>query len=298
MKTLKQQSPNVRRILSKKLEKHRKIHEFSTSLFLKYCFLTGFLHVLPNFMIIGFVKCGTTSLYEYLLQHPNIYSPVGKEIDYFDRLYSKGVNWYKVNFPLKFRKFFVKKFATGEATPRYIEHPYALDRIKKTIPNAKFIILLRNPIDRAFSQYNQNLNNGYEYLSFEDAIKHEKERTKGRIEKMKLDETYYSWDYDLFAYQEHGIYVDKIERWMNAFSKDQFLILQSEEFLKNPSVVYNQVLKFLNLPKWEPFDYRFYKQQTYKKQKIEPELRKKLSDYFKPYNERLYKLLGTDFHWE
>jgi len=303
MKTVNRQSPKARRILGRKLEKHRKLHKFSTSLFLKYCSLTGPLHVLPDFLIIGFVKCGTTSLYEYLLQHPSIYPPAGKEIDYFDRLYEKGINWYKVNFPLKLNSSIVKNlvgknFTTGEASPRYIEHPYALDRIKKTIPHAKFIILLRNPIDRAFSQYNQNLNNGYEYLSFEDAIKLEKERTKGRYEKMQSDKTYYSWDYDLFAYQEHGIYVDKIKRWVDTFSKDQFLILQSEEFLKNTSVVYNKVLKFLNLPKWEPVDYKLYKQQVYKKQKIDPVLRKQLEEYFKPHNERLNKLLGTNFHWE
>lgn len=303
MKTVNRQAPKTRRILGRKLEKHRQLHKFSTSLYLKYCSLTGFLHVLPDFLIIGFVKCGTTSLYEYLLQHPYVYPPAGKEIDYFDRLYAKGINWYKVNFPLKLHKTIVKNlfrkdFVTGEATPRYIEHPYALDRIKKIVPNAKFIILLRNPIDRAFSQYNQNLNNGYEYLSFEDAIKLEKERIRERYEKMQSDETYYSWDYDLFAYLEHGVYVNKIIRWMNVFPKDQFLILHSEEFLKNTSVVYHRVLNFLNLPKWEPIEYSLFKKQTYQKPRIDPALRKQLVEYFKPHNERLYKLLGTDFHWE
>ncbi len=293
---------NARRIVRRKIEKHRKMQKLSTSLYLKYCSLTGVLHVLPDFLIIGFVKCGTTSLFEYLLQHPDIYHPSGKEIDYFDRLYGRGNNWYRVNFQHKSYKFFVKNllrknFLTGEATPRYIEHPLTLNRIKKTVPNAKFIILLRNPVDRAYSHYNQNFRNGYEYLSFEDAIKLEEERIKSRYEKMGKEEDYYSWDYDLFGYKAHGVYVDKLEHWMNAFSKNQFLILQTEEFLKNPSVIYNQVLRFLDLPKWEPLEYKLYKKRDYKQPKIKPEVKKKLMEYYQPYNEKLYKLLGSNFHW-
>ena len=303
MKNLKRQSPKARRILGRKLEKYRKLHKFSTSLYSKYCSLTGFLHVLPNFLIIGFVKCGTTSLYEYLLQHPNIYPPVGKEIDFFDRLYEKGTNWYKVSFPFKLQKSIVenlqkKDFVTGEATPRYIEHPYALDRIKKIAPNTKFIILLRNPIDRAFSQYNQNLNNEYEYLSFEDAIKHEQERIKDRYKKMQSNKMYYSWDFDLFGYLEHGVYVDKIIRCMSIFPKEQFFILENEELLKNTSAAYNKVLKFLDLPKWEPIEYKLYKKQVYQKQRIDPTFRKQLVEYFRPHNERLYKFLGRNFNWQ
>ena len=147
-----------------KLEKYPKLQKLVTFVYMKYCGATGFLHVKPDFYIIGFAKCGTTSLFEYLISHPNIHPPKGKEIDFFDRLYSRGINWYKVGFPFTIQKFiekvfFRKKFLTGEATPRYIEHPHAINRIKQTTPNAKFIILLRNPIDRAFSQHNMNVKN-------------------------------------------------------------------------------------------------------------------------------------------
>ena len=168
----------TRKYIRHKLDKHKKLQNLSTSLYLKYCNLVGPLHVLPNFMIIGFPKCGTTSLYDYLTQHPQITPPLGKEIDFFDRLYERGVNWYRVRFPGKAYNFFKhtasnKKIFTGEATPRYVFHPLALQRIKKLIPDSKFIILLRNPIDRAYSHYNMNFQNGYEYRTFEDAIEHE-----------------------------------------------------------------------------------------------------------------------------
>jgi len=296
-------SSNFRRSLRHKLDKHRKLQKISTSFYLKYCSITGWSHTLPDYLIIGFPKCGTTSLHEYLTQHPSIYPPLGKEIDYFDRLYSKGVNWYKVRFPLLSKKFFIKKvlckdFITGEATPRYIEHPHTLNRIKKTIPGAKFIVLLRNPIERSFSHYNMNIRNGYECHTFEDAIKHEKDRIKGRYEKMLNNQNYYSWDYDLFGYLEHSNYFEKLKKWMSEFPREQFLIIQSEDFLKNPSIIYHIVLKFLNLPKWESSEYKLYKKREYKHSKISPTLKKELVEYFRPHNEKLYKLLGTNFHWE
>jgi len=295
---------NPRRSIRKKLEKHRTLQKIFTAIYLKYCSLTGFLHVFPDFLIIGFPKCGTTSIFEYLIQHPCVYPPKGKEIDYFDRLYNYGINWYRASFPLRIQKYFLKKFLgknilTGDATPRYADHPYAIQRIKEIIPDVKLIILLRNPIDRAFSHYNMNRRNKWEHLSsFEDAIKNEKNRIKGRYEKMKKNPAYFSWDYDLYGYLEHGLYVDKLKRCMEVFPREQFLIIQSEEFLSDPSKVYNQVLKFLGLPKWELAEYKQYKKNPTNILPIAPEHRKQLVEYFSPHNQRLYEFLGTDFHWD
>ena len=239
--------------------------------------------------------------FEYLISHPNVHPPKGKEIDFFDRLYSRGINWYKVGFPFKIQKFFDtvflrKKFLTGEATPRYIEHPHAINRIKEITPNAKFIILLRNPIDRAFSQHNMNVKNDYEINNFSDALKEEPRRIANRIEKMSNDVSYYSWNFDLYAYLEHGIYVDKIKRWMEVFPKEQFLIIQSEEFFKNPSKIYNDVLEFLGLPSYDLKEYDAIRKQQ--KSILEKHTREKLQHYFKPHNDKLYELLGKKFDWE
>lgn len=292
----------TRRLIRHKLDKHKKLQKLTSWFYLKYCNITGFSHILPDFLIIGFPKCGTTSLYEYLLQHPDIHPPIGKEIDYFDRLYYKGINWYKVRFPFKLHRFFRKnffhrQFLTGEATPRYIKHPHSIYRIKNITPNAKFIVLLRNPIDRAYSHYNMNINNGYEYQSFESSIKIEEDRIKGRFEKMKNNPNFYSWDYDLFTYLTDGIYFDKLQIWFNTFPKNQFLIIQSEEFLKNPSKIYYQTLEFLNLDKWEPNHFKLYKKRSYKENKIEPEFRKYLQEFYKPHNEKLFKLIGKRYDW-
>ena len=286
-----------------KLEKYPNFQKFTTSLYLQYCSLTGFLHILPDYYIIGFPKCGTTSLHEYLGRHPCVHNPVGKEFDFFDRLYFRGLNWYRVHFPFTFHKDLVKNilkkdFITGEATPRYIVHPHALQRIKKTTPQAKFIILLRNPIDRAFSHHAMNLDSDYEYLSFEDALKREKQRINGRYEKMQKNENYYSWDYDIYAYLEHSIYYPKIKRWFSEFPRDQFLIIQTEEFEKDIQKTYKKVLQFLNLPEWKLDTIKFYKKRDYRGSKIDPSTRKQLAEFFRSHNERLHELLGVNFHWD
>ena len=137
-----------------------------------------------------------------------------------------------------------------------------------------------------------------EKLSFEDAINSEKERTKGEFERMLKDENYYSKDYFHYSYLDRGIYVTKLKSWMNIFPKEQFLILQSEEFFKEPNKLYNQVLKFLDLPKWQLKEYKKIGAGSYKHSEINLELRKKFIEYFKPYNEQLFEFLGTKFDWD
>jgi len=305
MKTkLNQFIPNTKTILREKyLEKHPFAHKLTTSLYLKYCRVNGPLHVLPDYYIIGVVKGGTTSLHDYLIKHPCIQPPIGKEIDYFGQLYYRGQYWYRSSFPYKIQKFFAQKiqkkdFLTGEATPRYIEHPNVHERIKQLTPNAKFIVLLRNPIDRAYSHHNMNMTRKHETLSFEEAINNEQSRIQGEYEKMKKDYQYFNWTYYLFAYKEHGKYIERLQRWMKIFPRKQFKIIKSEDLFENPSTVYAEILEFLNLPKWDLNEYPALKKRKYQKLNMNPETRKKLSEYFKPYNEKLSKFLDINFGWD
>ena len=161
--------------------------------------MTGSYHVLPDFYILGGQKCGTTSMFMYLTKHPAILSPNAKDIRFFDKYFFKGVNWYRVNFPTKSTKSSLsknfKRVLTGEATERYLDHPYAADRIKQVTPKAKFIILLRNPITRAFSQHTRVKNNNRESLTFKDAFLNESKRTKEDYNKIFSDPLYYADSY-------------------------------------------------------------------------------------------------------
>ena len=296
----------TRKTLRYGLAKYPNLKKIAINLHAQYCNITGNLHTLPDFYIIGVVKGGTTSLFEYLMMHPNTIQPIGKEIDFFGEYYKRGVNWYKCCFPLKYQKNKAEKsvsskIITGEATPRYIDYPHAAKRIKALTPNAKFILLLRNPIERAYSHYVMNFNNGdenLETLSFEEAIQNEEKRISGEYEKMIENENYYSWKYYDYGYLNQGIYAKKIKNWYKVFPKESLLILQSEKMFSEPKILFKRVLEFLNLPEYTLDKFEKFKPGNYSNaQKIQPEIRKKLEDYFENHNKELYQLLGEEFNW-
>ena len=291
-----------RKSVSTKSIRFKKIFSLLVKLHRFYCLITSPLHVLPDFYIIGTQKGGTSSLYDYLTTHPSIEPCYTKEPSYFDRYFERGLHWYKVNFPFKIHKFIAtnilkNKFITGEASVRYLDHPFAPQRIKEITPNAKFIILLRNPIDRAHSHYTMIYRRNSESSSFVDAIENEKERITEPFNKMLNDSNYYSDIYFRHAYLHRGIYVDKIKRWMEVFPKEQFLIIQSEEFFKNPSKIYNDVLEFLGLIPFSIGEFKI-KGKVNKNRNIDDDFRNELVEYFKPHNKRLYDFLGKSFDWE
>jgi len=281
------------------LKKHKKIHAAVHALnIINYSIFSSF-RVLPNFLIIGTAKAGTTSLYEYLIKHPCIIPAIGKEIYFFDKEYSKGTNWYKSFFPTTHQKpksnECNEKFITGEATPRYLFHPHAPRRVKELLPNVKLIVLLRNPVDRAYSHYQMEVRHGNEKLSFEEAIEAEQSRVSDDMEKMEKDENFYSVKFYRCSYLTRGIYVDQLKRWLEYFPREQFLILESEDLYQNTSDVYNQVLQFLELPKFSLKEFKPYKKSNYSV--ITLQLRNKLNEFFKQHNERLEKLLERKFDW-
>src|SRR5437763_1646364 len=123
--------------------------------------MTAPVRLLPDFIILGAQRAGTTSLYEYIVDHPQVGAASKKEVHFFDRHYTEGVNWYRAHFPpavrrQRFENRTGKRFLTGEASPYYLAHPMVPERIAAVAPDARFLILLRNPIDRALSHYYHN----------------------------------------------------------------------------------------------------------------------------------------------
>lgn len=247
-----------------------------------------------DFLIIGAQRCGTTSLYNYLSHHPKIQFAKKKELHFFDIGFNKGIDWYRSNFPDDITRH-DKGLITGEATPYYIFHPLVPKRIFESAPTIKLIVLLRNPIDRAYSHYHHEVNIGAEKLSFEEALKAESNRLEGELDKIKSDETYYSFNHQNFSYLSRGIYHEQLLRWFNIFPKKNILILQSENFYSNTSNVVNEVFEFLSLPSVDLKLDKVYNNLSY--EPMNPTTRKSLLGYFKPYNEKLYKLLDVDFQW-
>jgi len=256
--------------------------------------LTGYWRGNPSFIIIGVQKGGTTSLFNYLVQHPDVKRPFRKEIKYFDCNYTEGFSWYRAHFPPKMK--LREGIMTGEASPHYFPHPLAAERIAQKFPKIKFVLLLRNPVDRAYSSYQHMVRVGNEPLSFEQAIEEEPARLAGEEEKIIADVNYPLFKYMSYTYLTQGLYLKYFKHWFNIFPREQFLIHKSEDLYTYPMETYKATLDFLGLPAWEPKDFSIFKQGQY--DTMLPATRKKLVEFFAPHNKQLYAFLGRDFGWE
>jgi hypothetical protein len=290
-------------------------HQLSSTVRLStetYKEVTSPLRLLPDFLIIGAPRCGTTSLFYYLSEHPQIVPSTTKELHFFDDHYAKGMRWYRAQFPTTVQKYYAahirkRDFLTGEATPAYLFYPHASERIAKALPDVKLIVLLRNPVDRAFSHYWLLSRVNKEALSFEEAIKREQTMIGSEREKILAEANRASQEYRQFSYLTRGMYAEQLQHWMKYYPREQFLILKSEDMYSNPAETIQQTLAFLGLPTLEiqaNKEYRQYRlpqKAGYLNKERQPEMksetRQYLLDYFKPYNARLYEFLGRDFGW-
>lgn len=273
----------------------------STRLSRAYRILTGWARLLPDFIIIGAQRCGTTSLYNYLVRHPNVMSAFSKEVHFFDRYFRRGIVWYRSFFPLWVSRWYVERTSrrrvlVGESTPYYLFHPQAPRRAYGVVPQAKLIVLLRNPVDRAYSHYNHEVKIGAETLPFENALEREQEVLPLEMLKLLDDEDYYSFYHQHHSYLSRGIYLPQLQAWTRVFPRDQMLILNSESLYRSPSVVMERAHRFLGLPHQAVSEYERYNRIHY--QSMNAITRARLVDYFRPYNQALYEYLGTDFGWD
>ena len=257
----------------------------------------------PSFLIIGSQKGGTTSLYKYLCDHPQMLTASHKEVNFFSRQFYRGINWYSKQFPVAKGEDLI----TGEASTNYIFYPHAPKRVFKFFPKIKLILLLRDPVERAISHYHYNLtinqtnqsSEKREYLSFKEAIETEKLRIREDIEKVKIDGNHDKcYNYFYYSYLKRGIYIEQLRRWMKFFPREQLLILKSEDFFQEPNVIFQKVLNFLDLPEFELPKYKQLNKGVLKsKSEIDDSMKLHLAEYFQPYNQKLEDFLGMKFDW-
>jgi hypothetical protein len=251
------------------------------------------LRSLPAFLLIGGMKCGTTSLYQYLAQHPTVEKGFAEEVHYFDLNYHRGLAWYRAHFPYKGKG--AGATIAGDDSPYYLFHPLVPGRVAKDLPEVKLIALLRNPVDRAYSHYNHELRRGRETLPFEQALAREDERLEGEAERMESEGTYASWNHQRYSYVSRGHYAEQLSSWFDVIPRERFLILQSERMFSDPRSVFDETLEFLGLPQMELRDFDVFNRGKYPS--MTDEVREHLQDHFGPHNESLFRLIGQNFDW-
>lgn len=281
--------------------------------FVAYRAVTCPLRMMPTFIVIGAHRGGTSAFYHYLTEHPGIAAATTKEVNFFDRNFHKGTWWYRAHFPSHTYKRLAEiaqqgHFITGEASPYYLFHPHVPQRIARTLPKVKLIALLRNPVERAYSQYRRYRYLGWETESFADAIAREERRLDERVRSGAAigddpnDVAGHS------SYLARGLYADQLRRWLRWFPRAHLLVLRSEDFYADPTTALKQALVFLDVPVNRlPSRAHYNRYDGYSKEGephdatdtgMDPALRERLSAYFAPHNRHLYEMIGRNMGWE
>ncbi|MGH3383394.1 MAG: sulfotransferase domain-containing protein [Nocardioidaceae bacterium] len=263
--------------------------------------------VLPNYLVIGTKRGGTTSLVNWLFAHPEVMPmfPAAQQIKsphYFDLNYWRGLDWYKSHFPTepavrRLRDRIGHPPAVGEASPYYMFHPAVPERVAVTTPDVRLIVLLRDPVRRAYSNYWERRGSDAEVLeSFEAAIDAEPARLADATAERLRDPRYYSFDHDCHSYLARGRYLEHLRPWLDTFPREQLLVIRSEDLYADPRAVSSQVQRFLGLTETD-ID-RLDHHNRLPVPAMDAATRQRLVEYYRPHNAALYEALGVDFGWE
>lgn len=256
---------------------------------------------LPDFLILGGMKCGTTTLYRALIRHPRVRAAGRKEVGYFSHLHGHGPTWYRGWFPLAGRARLGRWLggpagATGEATPYYLFHPHAAGRIAAAVPAVRLVALLRDPTDRAYSHYRHNVRAGREPLSFDEALDREESRTRAGRDRMLREPGYECEAFRDYSYAARGVYADQLAAYRRLFPADQLLVLSSEDYFADPAATLGRVFAHLGLGAGVPAAVAVPGPVSAKP--VPAGAAARLRAVFAPHNRRLCEFIGRDFGWD
>ncbi|MCU1429173.1 MAG: (Heparan sulfate)-glucosamine 3-sulfotransferase 1 [Actinomycetia bacterium] len=257
---------------------------------------TATLRALPDFAIIGAAKAGTTSLFEYLSEHPMVVPADLKEVHFFDLQYDRGVGWYRSHFPLRAQLRGGR--VTGEGSPYYLFHPESPKRMRAVTPNTRLIVLLREPVARTFSHYRHYVRNKQEDRTFEEAVAQELDELDLALvhARARDDNKHVRHTHRRFSLLTRSLYADQLERWFAEFPRRQVLVLKSESLFADPVPAYRTVTDFLGLPPYDGVRFEVHNASP-TPMPLSNEMRDRLTALFAEPNRRLVELLGPDFAW-
>lgn len=242
----------------------------------------------PDFFIIGSAKCGTTSLFEYISEHPLVLPPILKEIDYFLHP-ERGHAWYKAHFPRRPAK--TESFVTGEASVSTISLATAPALLREINPSARLIALARDPVDRAISHYSNNRRLGVEKRSLEDAINQELDILES--ESVTRNDDYWQSQH---GYVWLGLYANDLEYWLSTFPREQLCIVITEDLQLDHRKTMDRVFEFLGLPAFATTEGERHNAGVYDKQD-QSRIRSRMGTFFARPNEHFFELIGRRLNW-
>jgi hypothetical protein len=250
----------------------------------------------PDVLLIGAKRTGSTSLHNYLLQHPTV-APLFpraahvKGAHYFDRNAWRPESWYRSFGPMRVPG---RHRTSVDGSPYYLIHPTAAAASAAAVPHAKVIVLLREPAQRALSHYWDEVKLGHEPLSFEDALAAEPSRLAGEVDRIKADPHYWSLAHEHLSYRLWGQYAEHLAPWIDAYGRDRILVLRSEDLFADPASTFRRVTDFLELDAYAPPFKRF--NAAPRAGDVDPVVRQ-LRDSYRDANAELGELVGMPDLW-
>lgn len=264
-----------------------------------YRVMTSPFRSVPDFIIAGEAKCGTTSLYRYIVSHPNVRAADKKEPNNFI-VYPDSMAMCRSHYAFKqigwWQKTIINRDSiTGEASAEYFSRRYVAEKISKNLPGVKIIILLRDPVQRALSDWNMLHDAGILNDSFEEIVEKGIRWLQDTELRPILDDAG-QLEHSAIRVVLRGIYVDNLKRWMKHFDNNQLRVYTSEKLLNNPQSITEDVYRFIEIDPYTLSDQKQYRKGSYDTGTYTETL-KTLSDFYAPFNEDLYQVLGYRLPW-
>lgn len=257
--------------------------------------------VLPDLVLVGAQRSGTTALTDALFRLPMVARPRrGKGSHFFSYNHVKGWPWFQGQFPTRAAAARLERrtghpLVTFDACPYYLFHPLALERLAEALPDVKVLVMLRDPVRRAESHYHHSVAHDHETLPFADALDAEADRLSGEVEQMMADPSYWSHSHEHHSYVAKGRYVDQIERLLELFPPEQVMIRSAEEFYADSDTVLAQLTEWIGVPRvhLSTSDNR----NSHRYEPMTDALQRRLVETFAEPNEALFEMVGRRFDW-
>ncbi len=269
------------------------------------------LRTLPDFLIVGAKRGGTTSFYFDLLDHPavlRLFPPpvphlkpdATKGVHYFDSNAFRSERWYRSHFPTVVAREVVHRRTgtvpqVGEASPYYLFHPAAAGRARAMVPQSSIVVLLRDPVMRTYSHWKERRRNDAEPLSFPDALAAEEDRLAGERERLLADPSYLSYPWEQQSYATQSRYVESLAPWVELFGRENVHVTISEEYYQDPAGTLGDLHEFLGLPRHNTTTQRV--RNAARGDDLDPTTRSRLAALFSSANHELGRMLGRDLPW-